>query len=121
MTLDELERLAREATPGPWISCLYRGRPKMHLVLSGDENTGVWVAQCRHLPSHDERNATFIAAMDPTTVLSLLRVVRAAVEWDASEHWPDDRDDFCTAGCPVAVAEQKLSNALAALNLKDET
>ena len=116
MTLDELERLAKEATPGPWISCLYRGRPKMHLVLSGDENTGIWVAQCRHLPSHDERNATFIAAMDPTTVGQLLRVVRAAVDVVATSA-RDRRDDS-----PLLDKQlDELDSALAALNLKDET
>jgi len=58
MTLDQLEQLAREATPDDW--------DNDHLFAYYIPNKG---------------NAAYIAAADPTTVLALIRVARAAGEW----------------------------------------
>ena len=98
MTLDELERLAKEATPGKR-KCT-DGHSGM-LLETPDSVTS---------PYGNGHDAALIAALDRDTVLSLLRVVRAAVEW---RNHP----------CPANVeAELCLAiDALAALNLKDET
>ena len=84
--LDELERLADEATPGPW-------------EATGEGYGWVWntkdapgVRRLIHEPDSDrphpeldENNATFIAAADPPTVKALVRVARAH-EWLINLH-----------------------------------
>ena len=74
--LDELEALARAATPGPW-STLPRGKPihAWHIVsdaVASEELATVWEAA-----GHD---AAFIAAASPSAVLRLIANLRDAME-----------------------------------------
>jgi hypothetical protein len=72
--LDELEQLARAATPGPWDGTISTSRvrylgPRQDTVEHGD-----YIASCTHAP-----DAEFIAAANPAVVLELVRRLRAAV------------------------------------------
>ncbi len=75
-TLDELERLAKQATPGPWSTtedCWIdsnTGRCVAKTTGNVDTYTGTYQG--------DANNAAFIAAVDPATVLALVAAVRAA-------------------------------------------
>ena len=87
----ELEKLAREATPGPWLtkSSLY-ARVGCESVAKGDGST--FIADCDgdsgRVPQ-DAKNAAYIAAANPAAVLKLIAVVRAAER--VLERW-DSRD-----------------------------
>jgi hypothetical protein len=74
--LDELERLAREATPGTWTAGEDGG---MGVVLRESgvpvANTGYWATD--DSDDQDRRNADFIAATNPQTVLALIARLRA--------------------------------------------
>ena len=108
--LDEIEEAASKATPGPWKwqGEDYRGGWGWQLLVAGDgsgilcgEDAGKPYAQLRaYVPIDPEycrtgmnatkesapavhvlqRDAAFIAACDPQTVLALVRIARAAVE-----------------------------------------
>ena len=71
---DELERLAREATPGPWHG------PSTHGIAVNDDGTYVYTV--------DENNRAYILAASPDVILALLeerRVLRERVEaWAGS-------------------------------------
>jgi len=58
MNLDELERLAKAATPGPWCSESRDGCP-------------VYLTQCA-------TDAAYLAALSPERVIALLKVIWAA-------------------------------------------
>lgn len=99
--LDDLERLAREATPGPWN------------VTDGCAVFADGQPQC-------VRNAAFIAAFiaaaDPTTVLKLVAVAKAALEWERVSFASDDeveRGEFSEE--QATGAAYRLAGALAAL------
>ena len=67
MDLDELERLARAATPGPW-------RYEPHgMTWAGD----TWL-QAEGLDGNAEANALYFAAIAPEVVLYLIECVRAS-------------------------------------------
>lgn len=84
--LDRLEALAKAATPGPWLHRFDPGNPTgvQHGVkLSGE--FGTWICDC--LDNADRltdggvagyRNAQFIAAANPATILALIAQARAA-------------------------------------------
>ena len=90
LDLDELERLAREATPGPWCceSCGEEradglGDTRLICAPSNDHpgKTQCLAAMEGH-PSEYANDAAFIAAANPAAVLALierLRVAEAAV------------------------------------------
>ena len=113
MTLSQLSALAAAATPGPWISCRYKGNKNTFLVLAGDEQTGNWVAECKYLPTEKEHNAAFIAACSPEVIAALVRVAEAAGKW--REHGPgqshcEDEDCPCTSAvCQLKKAVDALS------------
>jgi hypothetical protein len=69
--LDELERLARAATPGPWQAA---GYSVTHEYKPGVSEA---VAVSHIARPHD---AAFIAAANPETVLALIRIAKAASE-----------------------------------------
>ena len=83
---DELERLARAATPGPW--SVHEQRPSASTSISGTfihagpdhaDDTGfslVARTYTRDGLEERERNAAFIAAANPATILSLLSANR---------------------------------------------
>lgn len=68
----ELRRLAESATPGPWESVKrseYDGS-YYFLIQTQEERNGWEIAEIRMDVPHD--NAAFIAAANPSTILSLL-------------------------------------------------
>jgi hypothetical protein len=78
--LDELERLAKAATPGPWCD---RGFGSIQ-PESGGSLVAVTVTKGGCLPDYVE-NSAFIAAANPAAILALIAEVRALRE-DA-ERW----------------------------------
>lgn len=77
--LDELERLARAATPGPWKN--YSINPKVtpeHAIYS-EWLEGIPEAQSSEIATLlTPKNAEFIAAANPEAVLALVARVREA-------------------------------------------
>jgi len=114
-TLDDLERLAKAATPGPW----HWDEDREHLLPDGaDAYTGesvLFAAPCGYENSYpviSDEDASYIAACSPQTILALCRVAKAAKEW--REHGPgqshcEDED------CPCTSTVCQLKKALAAL------
>lgn len=83
--MDELERLARAATPGPWIACGGdQGGCSCGTVWAGTGDVVILWANSAEFdsmgegPAGDQQkcNQRYIAAVDPPTVLALLAVVR---------------------------------------------
>lgn len=117
MTLSDLERLAMEATPGPRSAePFYRAgddetKPghRWRIFLRGADNPRTNSRDC----DWTERDARFIAAMDRERCLALLRVVRAAVALEKA--------DIANADLAPGTPIDEFIDALAALNLKDET
>lgn len=70
-TLDRLEALAREATPGPWL--LGQDEYNPELVTAGRDESGAWIYVAG---DWEERDSAFIAAVSPDVVLALIEVVR---------------------------------------------
>lgn len=107
MDLDELERLAKAATPGEWrvISdhpVLAIGAAHSHYRVVQTANQNNVKRYGRSEPWHgipSEANAAYIAAANPTTILSLitrLRDAEAALKpfADAAEAYePEEGDD----------------------------
>ena len=67
-TLTDLERLARAATPGPWVSKWYEGDDFPMIKLSNDTINDITRRE----------DADYIAALSPERVLQLLDVIEAA-------------------------------------------
>lgn len=86
MNINELEKLAKQATPGPWHSasvdfgqgpvCLV-SLPKAAIDPLKTENHIAAIMESENA----ERNSEFIAAANPDTVMKLIAVARAAIEW----------------------------------------
>jgi hypothetical protein len=102
---DELEKLARAATPGPWtwddpLSCASGlSGPSGTPVIEDLGYDGLWIGP-------DSPNAAFIAAANPATILDLLaanRKMRAALERIA------DPRNIHFAGDAQVVARSALS------------
>ena len=79
------ERLAREATPGPWHTDTDANEQQMVLAVEAD----FWVALCPHqclrsIEVQAEKNAKHIAANSPSVILADLARLRALE--DAHEH-----------------------------------
>ena len=104
MMLDELEKLAKAATPGPWTDVECRVECGSYcqggsgvLFIDDTESNGIrsrW------------DDLEFIAAANPETVLKLIAVARAAKE--------QDRDQLKTGKYNLMLA-QRVHKALAAL------
>lgn len=62
LDLDELEKTAKAATPGPWVA-------DDNIVFRDGESIAL---DCRHI------DASFIASASPDVVLALIRVARMA-------------------------------------------
>lgn len=80
--IDELERLAKAATPGPWCD---RGFGSIQPEIGGSL-VAVTVTKGGCLPGYVE-NAAFIAAANPAAILALIAEVRALREKEKA--WPD--------------------------------
>lgn len=75
--LDDLERVAREATSGPWaaLKSAYGARGGTWSVLACGQNIAQ-VLRRSMTPARQTANARFIAAANPETVLALLSELR---------------------------------------------
>lgn len=74
MTSEELKKLrelCEAATPGPWDTRAERMRPRA-IVIAGTEQIADAAEHVHWTDLQCERNAAFIAALNPATVLSLL-------------------------------------------------
>lgn len=71
MDLNELEKLALNATPGPWETDGYR----FYYVNSDGERSDQW-GEFKHDDSFHQSDAEFIVAANPTTVLHLIQQIR---------------------------------------------
>lgn len=69
-TLDQLEALAKAATPGPWIFA----KDGSHIYQTAHITRDVW-----EIP-HREADMPYIAAANPQTILALISQLRAANE-----------------------------------------
>lgn len=89
LDLEQLERVAKAAIPGPW-RALYDDRRENHQIHA----ERFWVANTMFgsLPNRDKENATHIATFNPATVLRLLAICRAAKEM--RDNWVSDDGDF---------------------------
>jgi hypothetical protein len=106
-TLDELEKLAGAATPGPWrvsetVAVLGSDR---HLTIISDHR---WIAHILEDSNLSEEDAAFIAAANPETILLLCRVARAAGELEDSAADPK-ATPFSSADYRAAVERQRLA------------
>jgi len=80
MTLTDLERLARAATPGPWVASDPEDSDGKFAWVDNDKRDfgsmcTVYATSC---PESPLANAAYIAALSPERVLALLAVVKAA-------------------------------------------
>lgn len=121
-TLDDLAAAAEKATPGPWWTPEQDADPAIVYGPDGDEIATVQGNLGKGQDASD--NARFIALADPTTVLRLVAVVRAADSY-SPERDHDWRCEYRTAEAgwqpgdsPVIRCEcgyDELQAALAAL------
>jgi hypothetical protein len=81
--LDEIERLAQQATPGPWKKVEHGGGDVRVDLGIEQYDTGIL---CR-------ADAAFIAACSPDVVLKLIAVARAAMALEADNS--DDPELIC--------------------------
>jgi hypothetical protein len=115
--LDEIERLAKAATPGPWASQKWRGEDRGIGIIAecedvptgGTPTRGIvaWVGQWFRSKAQVIADAAYVARMNPTTILALVaevrtaRVLREAVEW----LWRvDNQDEAHEAQAAVSAA-----------------
>lgn len=78
--LAELERLAAEATPGPWEALDTEGRERAVVPWVGitrPDGDIELIADCEQ--ERGCQDAEFIAACDPPTVAALIQAVRASI------------------------------------------
>src|SRR5690606_33829547 len=76
LDLDDLERKARAASPGPWWRCTCCSMLYRH----DGETDGArdYIAEARGLKNRSAANADYIAAMNPAVALELIERVRRA-------------------------------------------
>lgn len=148
MTDEELERLARAATPGPWhpwcdhqpsLDWLCNDKDGLDIVTlagAGSER-GAWpdvcVASLQVMRTHEEEqslttspgnkaavaaNARFIAAFNPATALALLERVRKAEAALLCEHGAEK--DYCAASHNAAADAAKRAGLETALRLAED-
>lgn len=89
MNLDELERLAEAATPGPWKQEYSGGHYAESVTAAKPRGGTITVARIGSGPKRRADDAAHIAACSPDAILRLLAVVRAA---DAMELRCDDAE-----------------------------
>lgn len=90
MDLDELERLANEATPGPWVAAYHIRTESWALTfklpdcdeVNDDLNV---LAKAPDSGSQWSDDFEYIAAADPQTMLRLIKVVKGALAYKASQ------------------------------------
>lgn len=80
--LDNLEKLADEATPGPWTD---GGTGTIVCEVDGNElnpsiQRSIVSPSCKNHESNLDEDAAFIAAANPATIKTLIQVIREARE-----------------------------------------
>ena len=80
MTLDELEALARAATPGPWVVQQPEVGSPFYIDTHTSEDGPEPVVASPMLAAL--RDAAYIAAWSPERILALVAVARAAGDWE---------------------------------------
>lgn len=97
VALERLEKLAREATPGPWLCCHRPEAPTIHYIHPDDGSNCIGpfeIATFYESGREENRaNAELVAAANPQTVLALIARIRdyeETLQWyvDATE-WKD--------------------------------
>lgn len=90
--LDALEKLAGAATPGPWVLlCHTESGNTQEICAPGHTTNGTdKIVDCLWGSAVDRgrNDYTYIAAIDPQTLLALTKVVRAAQKYVSL--WSDD-------------------------------
>ena len=113
--LDELERLAKAATPGPWkaetnekaanVTILGRSADKGRTrasdghayLLTVDCSDGIDDGAYAPMMAEHVANAAFIAFANPATILALLSLARAGLEAGKAEESMRERAATCAA------------------------
>lgn len=79
-TLQKLKAISEASTKGPWISCrwnddalIQEANPSQETLSWNDPS--IYIAKMGGWSYSFTKNSTFIAAMNPTTVLALLELV----------------------------------------------
>ena len=120
MNLDELERLAKAATPGPW--CVKYGEwiiPAAHADrgIGGADDPVIdreqYAQYFCHIPKEHRHRSVYeqdalrgyIAACSPDTVLRLVRAARALVDLVECEYEQPDTRAVAFAEATAAVAQ----------------
>jgi uncharacterized protein YciI len=103
MQLDDLQRVAEQATPGPWHPLVYGQQADVRATREGGST---WIAECRA-----KEDATYIAAIDPRSLLKLIAVARAAQEYEGTcPADPDTTKAFLAASNALRAALAELSS-----------
>ena len=97
--LDNLEALARAATPGPWIYFYEGGGDYPVIRRNSDDDEIVCCSRYHCEQSHEvmSANAQYVASVDPATVLALIALARrapapvAALDAPEAAHADDDQ------------------------------
>lgn len=108
------ERLAREATPGPWTTDTDANEQQMVLAVDAD----FWVALCPHqclrsIEVQAEKNAKHIAANSPAVILADLARLRALE--DAHEHLTRE---LALAHAEADAATERVQHLLATIDVE---
>jgi len=98
MNINDLEKLAKEATPGPWTILA-------HSAIVSETNGEYIVTKAPgfKLPLEAPKNFEYMAAFNPATTLKLIAVVKAAQETEKKFMAIDD--GFYTGLVPPEFAE----------------
>ena len=95
ISLDELEALAKAATPGPWHVEEDIDPPTYWVIGANREERKDGAIALGYNSNNDANDVPFIAACDPGTVLKLIAVAKAAKAMVArvdQPQWFDLRD-----------------------------
>jgi hypothetical protein len=106
--INELEALARAATPGEWERRKWFGNdwPEKRISVSSG-NTAIVISP-RYAEAQAEHDANYIAAANPATMLKLIEVIRAqhAVLKELEEIYGFEWRAECTARAVLAKANE---------------
>jgi hypothetical protein len=92
MTLDELERLEQEATPGPWEAFTFYGTPPQRITVKLEDSEGS--VEYAELGNFQSKTNTLLAAAARNALPALLRVARAAQAYADATADAAPRDEY---------------------------
>jgi hypothetical protein len=109
MNLDDLDRLAQAATPGPWST--YGPFVMAYGQYPQDTNYVIRQRPERAAPDDPQAvaDAAFIAACDPKTVRALVAVVRAQGEMLRRLEWIEN--GWSELWCPICDRDENAGHA----------